>query len=1154
MRVLVRQRRWVVEGSVAGSVTTEYVDCSPGSMVVCCESNRPGCARSCSDYGRTVVLQYWLQSLMAEHFALFSQAVDMYKKALDIAFEHAVDNIAYSNCMYNPLLSKETIKARLQTLSLEHHLRTAESTFEAGDFHVVYSMLHPLLFQDAFFGQWLKSVFFPDYARAEQENHAFLVSTLSLELGADQRLRALRMLSKCYFELDMVTESFMCRLLLLATELQSALDSKKLISSLKQISKLMKTILESMLLNEHEDLFQIMKDSAAVKPILAFMNLPNVSSVFALCVSCVFALVRLSWVIVKQCGFGRYRTDATLVNFSVRSWCLMFYLCKSLESDCEDRENIGMEWAFFAHQQLGEVSLCGRDNGILLKLITRHCIAKEGGESMVELYQALCCNYGTVITVCFARCPGLCALNHFFQVDPDYPLLEHNSPTAPFTKASAAIIFSPLCKFLKCHLRTRNHRAISTDIRDAVDTIGEKFPEPPIRQHEVAYNRSLIDKFLSSDIQRRQTNPIGAMHLDPDKIPYLNVYRDLYYIRGKLACIQKRAIIGIKTKKSFENLESASEDYVHNLVVNPFSINAWILAADTFCSLSYEYLSWSASDLLANLELIRNLQVKSYHCYEQAIALLKNRNCTVFDDGQIESDLSTSERAMLIWGNFGFLCYSMVAQPMNGLATKSSRWKSNEAWIMRYSELAGTEGEPLEPNFRGRDDILQRGMECFKRAQQIDSTEWRFPFMMAKIAAMMNADFRNIVSHFKLAITLLPEEWATKEQENILDVHYCLISYLCKGLHTQKLEAPFVLNCLDDISLNKDGGLSPIDIEPQSDSSLVAYQRILQELGYMKSLDKKKWQHRPYWKSHWILRTIFNDPERAKNDLLNIFQLRSNARSYINFWRPEFERPGRHFVYVHKYTLSLISILRDCKDLESLRHLVRKCQKASDVLLYPQTIWKAGFDAVVDILSEKVTDSIWVQFVKSIPQKEFLAHAPPIEKKMFGGSADEKVESASLLHSAFNLKKLNENMEDETVLSRILVQLYCKLFLANMNVVANVEENETLSEDTSLYFTIVLRRCLIACKIPWSKRAAAEEAQQEPDASVAPASEKSKEPTDIQTTKAGNEEFRISHPDLVMELPDDASPDENADSGIIQKVAGKDFGDTSNTDMEVANL
>ncbi|KAJ3112146.1 Histone transcription regulator 3 [Physocladia obscura] len=198
----------------------------------------------------------------------------------------------------------------------------------------------------------------------------------------------------------------------------------------------------------------------------------------------------------------------------------------------------------------------------------------------------------------------------------------------------------------------------------------------------------------------------------------------------------------------------------------------------------------------------------------------------------------------------------------------------------------------------------------------------------------------------------------------------------------------------------------------------------------MKNIDKKKWQHRPYWKSYWIWKTVFGDFEKAKAELLSIFQLKSNARGFINFWRTEFERPGRHFAYIHKYTLALISVLRQTKDLESMRHLVRKVQKAYDTLLYPQTVWKAGFEAMAELLAENVQESIWEQFIRFVPQKEFLALAPVVEKKMLWSNNEDRTEDASLLHMAFHLKKLNESAEDET---------------------------------------------LVTCKMPWNKRVLAEE-------------------------------------------------------------------------------
>ncbi|KAJ3027299.1 UNVERIFIED_CONTAM: Histone transcription regulator 3 [Siphonaria sp. JEL0065] len=1012
--------------------------------------------------------KYWLQAQMSEHFNQLINAVEMYKKCLEVSLQQSIDPISLPNCRCNSKINKETIKQRLQSLSLEKYLRSAEYDFGIDTFKSVIDKLHPLLFQDNTFPAWFSSILFPgDDLRSG--GGAFLTTALVLELPVCQRIRILKMLVKSYEAMEgMATEAFLSRLFLVCCcvkDLGSGVEGRDLLGQIEQLSMLMKGLLNTLALNEGED--EILKDHNAMLPILDFMGYQSTSAVLPDCIASIFATVRLAWTIVKQCGFARYRNDNVLVNFVIRSWSLMYYACKTLETRKD--KHVALDWTFFAHSQLGEVGICDRDDAFLINLVIRRCLAKKGGESMSELYQCFCCMYGIVNTV-----------------DPDYALLEHNSQLRELDAPAAAQVFAPLSLFVMDKLATRNIKAITNDIRDTIESISEHFSEPPWKVAEVAFNKALIDKFLASGIQGKQTRPLGTVQLVPEKTQYLEVYKSLFYIRGKFACLQRRAVIGIKTKKSFESLEVALKEFLFNLYVNTFSVNAWLTAADVYCSLSYEYLTWNANDIISNLELIRDYQRKSFHCYEQAQALLRHREFTVFNDGQLETEATLSEQTMFAFGNFGYLCYSMIVAPMNCLAIKSDELKGLTVWKSRFDELsapatidpAGESMEVVSGESFGKSILLNRGMEAFKMAAKKDPSDWRYPFMLGKLAIISGLDAAIVLSFFEKAIPLVPEDSGTKEQEHILDVQYCMVSYLCKGLSTGKLEPSYVITCLDRTSMNKDGSFTAVEVVNCESETMEAYEKVLRELTYMKRVDKKKWQHRPYWKAYWIYKNIFNDVEKAKAELLNIFQLRSNARTFINFWKAEFERPGRHYIYIHKYTMALISSLRENNDLESLRHLVRKTQKAYDVLLYPQAIWRAGFEAMNDLLSEKVKEITWVQFVKTIPQKEFLANAPAIEKKMLWGNGEEKTEDAGFLHTAFHLKRLNENMEDETVLSRILVLLYCKLFLANIDVVAPIEENETLTEDSSAYFTLVLRRCLVACKIPWNKRIIAEETQE----------------------------------------------------------------------------
>ncbi|KAJ3233187.1 hypothetical protein HDU81_002389 [Chytriomyces hyalinus] len=202
----------------------------------------------------------WLKAQMAEKFSTSQQALDGYKQCLTFALQRSVSDVCFLNSQRCPVLSKETIKGRLQTLSLEKHLLDAESAFAAKDFQSVYTALHPLLFQDsATFGVWFKSVLFPDVCNAsvdglaETDNSFFLTTAAQMNLAFDQRARILRMLWRSYDALGQTTESFMCRIFLLITDLKVLLEKKDLIDSIKQISIILKSLLETTGLNEQED-------------------------------------------------------------------------------------------------------------------------------------------------------------------------------------------------------------------------------------------------------------------------------------------------------------------------------------------------------------------------------------------------------------------------------------------------------------------------------------------------------------------------------------------------------------------------------------------------------------------------------------------------------------------------------------------------------------------------------------------------------------------------------------------------------------------------------------------------------------------------------------------------------------------------------------
>lgn len=74
----------------------------------------------------------------------------------------------------------------------------------------------------------------------------------------------------------------------------------------------------------------------------------------------------------------------------------------------------------------------------------------------------------------------------------------------------------------------------------------------------------------------------------------------------------------------------------------------------------------------------------------------------------------------------------------------------------------------------------------------------------------------------------------------------------------------------------------------------------------------------------------------AKQELSQIF----TKTLTIQVWRPEFERPGRHFVYTTRYVYFFVSLLDQLDDRTSLDQLLRRVRKKQGDFFRHTKLWE----------------------------------------------------------------------------------------------------------------------------------------------------------------------------------------------------------------------
>lgn len=132
---------------------------------------------------------------------------------------------------------------------------------------------------------------------------------------------------------------------------------------------------------------------------------------------------------------------------------------------------------------------------------------------------------------------------------------------------------------------------------------------------------------------------------------------------------------------------------------------------------------------------------------------------------------------------------------------------------------------------------------------------------------------------------------------------------------------------------------------------------LLEVLRKFKSADKSNWHHRMsvkvslslvlvcyYLSAHLVqaAHVIYDDQRdataaaAAKQELSQIF----TKTLTIQVWRPEFERPGRHFVYTTRYVYFFVSLLDQLDDRASLDQLLRRVRKKQGDFINHTKLWE----------------------------------------------------------------------------------------------------------------------------------------------------------------------------------------------------------------------
>ena len=709
-----------------------------------------------------------------------------------------------------------------------------------------------------------------------------------------------------------------------------------------------------------------------------------------------------------------------LDDIQLRLWTLQYYLLReALSQNAKDfptpPEDL-FEFLRHIHHASGIRGFCHLSGRQFLRLakdeILRLDDVIDANSRDTEFCQVLYDLYGLKLFIEPLEC-------HDFSSAPDVLEKKAAFNLLPFVMSQAAKVD------LKDLPKTRQ------ELRAAIEKVHAALGRP--KQHDdVTFNRKAITTYFKSPIHPTMLfnclKGVGSLvtRAIPDE-EAVAASKGWFFLMGNIALSKFRSQKRM-TQGPTEDLNYAQAFFLQDLEYSTERWETWYRLAQAYDTQLEEAVSWNADKMNSNTIELTNLQRGAINCYTMAVA------CSVR-----EATASSREQTQIaqMYTEFGDRIYASSRQPfdMEAFNTRDGE--------RRFVNIPGLSGAQRDVPFIALRPYTawKFASTLYKRAIRNNPDKWWNHYMLAKTLWKMWAEnhdaalkamslgvappeqrgpsCEDLIKPVVGAIERLPDKKG-KSGEPILEPHYKLISIVHKLVRCRAIDQSKGAEVLSNTFYSKNIGV------PGSPDEWESY--ILAVVKALRSADKSSWHHRIIARSAHIL---YDDGKEliqahaAKHELTQTIFTKTMA---VQVWKPEYERPGRHFVYTLRYTKFFIDLLDRTADKANFEALARRVRRKQTDFFQHSELWKDLCTRYLRLLrrmgdvNEGQEDSAF----KSVNQEDFSTLAVRMEAWCQNPSTQHPV--LDVLRDAIELKRLNNGLMKPTSIDDLIGDSYAMLY------------------------------------------------------------------------------------------------------------------------------
>jgi hypothetical protein len=647
----------------------------------------------------------------------------------------------------------------------------------------------------------------------------------------------------------------------------------------------------------------------------------------------------------------------------------------------------------------------------------------------------------------------LYGLNCF--MNPSYELIEHHCTHDAFLDKAVALqaVDLLLVQANKLPIKDLVKHSLKDTIEKVHGALSRKKPTEAI-----LHNREIYRAYLRSNIRPVELygclkgDNVELMHKPVPESDAVLASKGWYFLMGHIALTRFRT-----TKKPGgspqEDVDIAIAFFMQDLEYSMLNWQTWFRLAQAYDTKIDENVMWSADKMNNEMSTLVPLQRAAIHCYTMATSLAKQ---------SADATPQTAEKLTELYYDFGMRIYNSSRGPLSMRAfavEETERFKSTEDGVVR-----GGSFKPLRPY-----TAWKLAKALFTRTLERRSGQWMLHFMLGKCLWKMHSapletlqpndtppSAPKVFQSFLRALELVPgKNSRDSKSQPILEPHYKLLIIVHK------------MYMRNSISLEEAGMLlhntsyaHPVAF-PDTREEWPLY--VISVLKRLRVADKQNWHHRMIYRTAQIIHdfprqvqdfiprqceaeikdSAMLGPAGARHELT---QQMFTKTMVLQVWRPDAERPGRHFVYTTQYTRFFVKILEDLQDRTNLEALARRVRRRNHELFEHTAVWQDICSAYLRILRKhaSLAEGLETSTFSAIFHDEFLERKELLERWM---QARENGENAALdvLRESQELKKINQGLVKPGPIDDLTGDAYAYLFQTIGKTI--VDENRRVKQE-----------------------------------------------------------------------------------------------------------